>query len=126
VPKQILDAPSVPRPIGPYSVATEANGLVYLSGQVSIDPVTNEPDHSDVEAQTHRIMRNIGLALADVGLGYEDVVKTTIFLADIADYPLVNGVYDLYLSESRPARSTVQAAALPGGFMVEIEVIAAR
>lgn len=126
MPKQTHDVPSVPRPIGPYSVATEANGFVFFSGQVATNPETNEPEHGDIEEQTHRVMRNIGLALGDVGLGYEDIVKTTIFLANMADYPLVNGVYDLYLSESRPARSTVQAAALPGGFAVEIEVIASR
>ena len=126
MPKQIHKVPSVPRPIGPYSVATEANGFVFFSGQVSIDPETNEPVHGDVGGQTHRTMRNIGLALNDVDLGYEDIVKTTIFLDDIADFPLVNGVYDQYLSESRPARSTVEAAALPGGFKVEIEIVAAR
>ena len=126
MPKQIHEVPSVPRPIGPYSVATEAGGFVFFSGQESIDPETNEPQHGDVEEQTHRTMRNIGLALGDVGLGYEDIVKTTIFLDDMADFPLVNGVYDEYLSESRPARSTVEAAALPGGFKVEIEIIAAR
>ncbi len=126
MPKQIHEVPSVPRPIGPYSVAAEANGFVYLSGQVSIDPESNEPLHGDVEEQTHRTMKNIGLALNDLGLGYDDIVKTTIFLDDMADFPLVNGVYDEYLNESRPARSTVEAAALPGGFKVEIEVIAAR
>jgi len=126
MPKQIHEVPSVPRPIGPYSVATEANGFVYFSGQVSIDPETNEPLHGDVGEQTHRTMKNIGLALSDLGLGYEDIVKTTIFLDDMADFPLVNGVYDEYLSESRPARSTVEAAALPAGFKVEIEIIAAR
>jgi 2-iminobutanoate/2-iminopropanoate deaminase len=126
MPKQIHEVPSVPRPIGPYSVAAEANGFVYFSGQVSIDPETNEPLHGDVEEQTHRVMRNIGLALNDLGLGYDDIVKTTIFLDSMADFPLVNGVYDEYLNESRPARSTVEAAALPGGFKVEIEIIAAR
>jgi len=126
VPKQIHEVPSVPRPIGPYSVATEANGFVYFSGQVSIDPETNEPQHGDVEEQTHRVMANIGLALGDVDLGYGDIVKTTIFLDDMGDFPLVNAVYDEYLNESRPARSTVEAAALPAGFKVEIEIIAAR
>jgi 2-iminobutanoate/2-iminopropanoate deaminase len=126
VPKKIHEVPSAPRPIGPYSVAAEANGFVYLSGQVSIDPESNQPLHGDVEEQTHRTMKNIGLALTDLGLGYDDIVKTTIFLDDMADFPLVNGVYDEYLNESRPARSTVEAAALPGGFKVEIEIIAAR
>ncbi len=126
MPKQIHEIPSVPRPIGPYSVAAEANGFVFFSGQVPFDPQSNEPLHGNVEEQTHRVMRNIGLALNDVGLGYEDIVKTTIFLDDMADFPLVNGVYDQYLGEARPARSTVEAAALPGGFKVEIEVVAAR
>ncbi len=126
MPKKIHEVPSAPRPIGPYSVAAEANGFVYLSGQVSIDPESNQPLHGDVEEQTHRTMKNIGLALTDLGLGYDDIVKTTIFLDDMADFPLVNGVYDEYLNESRPARSTVEAAALPGGFKVEIEIIAAR
>ena len=126
MPKHVHEVPSVPRPIGPYSVAAEANGFVFFSGQVSINPETNEPEHGTVEEQTHRTMRNIGLALNDVGLGYDDIVKTTIFVDDMADYPLVNGVYNEYLGDSRPARSTVEAAALPGGFKVEIEVVAAR
>ena len=107
MPKQIHEVPSVPRPIGPYSVATEANGFVFFSGQVSIDPETEEQLHGDVEEQTHRIMTNIGMALSDVGLGFDDIVKTTIFLADMADFPRVNGVYEQFLG-------------------VEIEIIAAR
>ncbi|MCH7845255.1 MAG: reactive intermediate/imine deaminase [Acidobacteria bacterium] len=126
MPKQVHEVPSAPRPVGPYSVATEANGFVFLSGQVAIDPESNEPVHGDVEEQTHQVMRNIGRVLDDLGLGYDDIVKTTIYLDDIGDFPSVNGVYEVYLSESRPARSTVEVAALPGGFLVEIEVIAAR
>ncbi|MCH8130517.1 MAG: reactive intermediate/imine deaminase [Acidobacteria bacterium] len=126
MPKQVHEVPSAPRPIGPYSVAAEANGFVFLSGQVALDPESNEPVHGDVEEQTHQVMRNIGRVLDDLGLGYDDIVKTTIYLDDIGDFPSVNGVYEVYLSESRPARSTVEVAALPGGFLVEIEVIAAR
>ncbi len=126
MPKQVHEVPSAPRPIGPYSVATEANGFVFLSGQVALDPESNEPVHGDVEEQTHQVMRNIGRVLDDLGLGYDDIVKTTVYLDDIGDFPSVNGVYEVYLSESRPARSTVEVAALPGGFLVEIEVIAAR
>ena len=126
MPKQVHEVPSAPRPIGPYSVATEANGFVFLSGQVALDPESNEPVHGDVEEQTHQVMRNICRVLDDLGLGYDDLVKTTIYLDDIGDFPSVNGVYEVYLSESRPARSTVEVAALPGGFLVEIEVIAAR
>ena len=126
MPKQVHEVPSAPRPIGPYSVATEANGFVFLSGQVSIDPESNEPVQGNVDEQTHQVMRNIGRALDDLGLGYDDIIKATIYLDDIGDFPSVNGVYDMYLSESRPARSTVEVAALPGGFLVEIEIIAAR
>jgi 2-iminobutanoate/2-iminopropanoate deaminase len=126
LPKSILSVPSAPRALGPYSPAVEANGFVFLSGQVGIDPATGESVGDDVVAQTHRTMANIGAMLGDVGLGYDDIVKTTIFLADIADFPVVNEAYAGYVGEARPARSTVQVAALPGGFRVEIEVIAAR
>ena len=92
MPKQVHEVPSAPRPIGPYSVATEANGFVFLSGQVAIDPESNEPVQGDVEEQTHQVMRNIGRALDDLGLGYDDIIKTTIYLDDIGDFPSVNGV----------------------------------
>lgn len=126
MPKAIHAAPSGPDPIGPYSVVTEAHGFVFLSGQVGIDPGSNQPVAGGVEQQTHQVMRNIGAVLADVGLGYDDIVKTTIFLADIGDFPAVNEVYGQYVGDAKPARSTIEAGALPGGFLVEIEVIAAR
>ena len=126
MPKTIHDAPSGPTPIGPYSIVTEANGFVFLSGMVALDPGTGTAIDGDIEAQTHRVMRNIGAVLGDVGLGYDDIVKTTIFLTDIADFPRVNAVYGEYVGEARPARSTIQAGALPGGFDVEIECIVAR
>jgi len=122
----IHDAPSGPTPLGPYSIVTEANGFVFISGMVPIVPQTGEPVEGDIKVQTHQVMRNIGAVLADVGLGYDDIVKTTIFVADIADYPAVNDVYGEYVGESRPARSTIEAGALPGGFLVEIESISAR
>jgi 2-iminobutanoate/2-iminopropanoate deaminase len=123
---EILDTPSAPAAIGPYSVAVEAGGFVFLSGQVAFDPQTGERAPDDIEAQTRRVLDNIGLILGDVGLGYKDVVKTTIFLADIADYPKVNEIYADYFGEHPPARSAVQAGALPGGFLIEIEVVAAK
>jgi 2-iminobutanoate/2-iminopropanoate deaminase len=126
MPKIIHDAPSGPTPLGPYSIVTEANGFVFISGMVPIVPETGEPVEGDIKVQTHQVMRNIGAVLADVGLGYDDIVKTTIFVADIADYPAVNEVYGDYVGESRPARSTIEAGALPGGFLVEIESISAR
>ena len=126
MPKTIHDAPSGPEPLGPYSIVTEANGFVFCSGMVPIDPATGSGVEGDIGAQTHQVMRNIGGVLGDVGLSYDDIVKTTIFLADIGDFPAVNEVYGRYVGDSKPARSTVEAAALPGGFHVEIECIAAR
>lgn len=126
MPKIVLTTPSAPSAMGPYSLATEASGLVFLSGQVGLDPISGERTRDDVAEQAHRVMKNIGGILSDVGLGYSDIVKTTVFLADIADYPTVNEVYGSYFSHEPPARSAVQAGALPGGFLVEIEVIASR
>lgn len=126
MPKSILSVPSAPAPLGPYSPVVEAHGLVYLSGQVALDPVTGSSVGDDVADQTHQVMGNIGAMLGDIGLGYDDIVKTTIFLTDIADFAKVNEVYATYVGDSRPARSTVGVAALPGGFRVEIEVVAAR
>ncbi len=126
MPKTMHDAPSGPTPLGPYSIVTEANGFVFISGMVALLPETGESVQGDVVDQTHQVMRNIGAVLGDVGLTFDDIVKTTIFLIDIEDFPAVNEVYGEYVGESRPARSTIQAGALPGGFLVEIESIAAR
>jgi 2-iminobutanoate/2-iminopropanoate deaminase len=126
VPKSVPETPSAPQPLAPYSVATEANGFVFISGQVAIDPTTGEREPDDVAAQTHRVMKNVGSILGDLGLSYDDIAKTTIFLADISDFPVVNEIYGAYVGTPPPARSTFQAGALPGDFMVEIEVVAAR
>lgn len=124
--KQVHEVPGAVEPIGPYSVAAEAAGLVFVSGQVAIDPETNAPFGSDVATQTRRVLENVKLALSGVGLGLADVVKTTIFMADMRDYAEVNRIYSEYFGEEPPARSAIQAAGLPGGYLVEIEVIAAR
>ncbi len=124
--KQILETPSAPKPIGPYSVAVEAGGLVFLSGQVGADPATGERTPDDIQIQTRRVLDNIGAILGDLGLGYSDIVKSTVFLTDMADYPAVNEVYGSYFKNAPPARSAVQVAALPGGYLIEIEVVAAR
>ena len=126
MPKNVLNTPSAPSALGRYSVAVEGAGLVFISGQVAIDPSTGERAPDDVVAQTKQIMKNIEAILGDVGLGFGDVVKTTIFLADMADFPKVNEVYGAAFTDQPPARSTVEVAALPGGFQVEIETIAAR
>lgn len=126
MPKTVPPIQSAPPAMGPYSFVTEAAGLVFVSGQVALDPSTGERSPDDVVEQTKRVMTNIGGILGDLGLGYGDVAKTTIFLADMADYPAVNEVYGSYFDSEPPARSAIQAGALPGGFLVEIEVVAAR
>lgn len=126
MPKKVPPTPSAPHAMGPYSFATEAGGLVFLSGQVALDPATGERRPDDIEIQTRQVMDNIGAILADLGLDYEDIAKSTIFLADISDFPKVNDVYASYFGTEPPARSAMQAGALPGGFLVEIEVVAAR
>lgn len=122
---KVLDTPSAPAAVGPYSVAVESNGFVFLSGQIGADPDTGERS-PDVAGQARRVMDNIGLILADVGLDYSDVVKTTIFMADMADYATINEIYSGYFTDQPPARSAIQAAALPAGYLVEIEIVAAR
>jgi 2-iminobutanoate/2-iminopropanoate deaminase len=126
MPKKILEAPSGPKPVGPYSVVTEANGFVFVSGQGAMDPATNTIVAGGVEAEAEQVMKNIGAILSDVGLGYGEMVKTTIFLTDMGDFPKVNEIYGKYVADAKPARSTVEVAGLPLGIQVEIEVIAAR
>jgi 2-iminobutanoate/2-iminopropanoate deaminase len=125
LPKTVPETPSAPKSLAPYSIATEAGGLVFLSGQVGIDPSTGGSS-DEVVAQAGQVMSNIGAILGDLGLGYDDIVKTTIFLADIDDFATVNEVYASFFEREYPARTTVQAGALPAGFLVEIEVVAAR
>lgn len=117
---------SAPPAMGPYSVAAEANGLVFVSGQIAVDPASGERAPDDVRAQAEQVMSNIVAIVADLGQEMSDIVKTTIFLADIGDFATVNEVYASYFTSEPPARSTVQAGALPGGFLVEIELVVAR
>jgi len=113
------------KPIGPYSIAAEAIGRpVFISGQVAIDPESGEKETGDAAAQVTRIMENLGLVLGDLGIDFDHVVKTTIFLTDMGDFAAVNEVYGRYFPGKPPARSAVQVGALPGGFRVEIEAIA--
>ena len=123
--KRGLPVPSAPGALGPYSGAVQAAGLVFLSGQVALKPGGGRED-GDTAAQTRQVMDNIGAMLGDNGLGYADIVKTTIFMVDIKDYTDVNRVYAEYFEADPPARSAVQVSALPGGFRVEIEIVAAR
>jgi 2-iminobutanoate/2-iminopropanoate deaminase len=126
MPKQIPNLPNAASPIGPYSVAAEANGFVYISGQIPVDPQTGVGVEGDAAAQASRVMDNIALLLSDLGLDFSDVVKTTIFLTDMNDFAKVNAVYAERFPDAPPARSTVEVSALPGGYNVEIETIATR
>ncbi|HZD22078.1 MAG TPA: Rid family detoxifying hydrolase [Acidimicrobiia bacterium] len=126
MPKTVPATPSAPQSLAPYSIAAEAGGLVFVSGQVGIDPASGERAPDDVVAQTHQVMSNVGAVLGDLGLSYDDIVKTTIFLADIDDFSEVSEVYKSYFEAPFPARSAIQAGALPADFLIEIEVVAAR
>ena len=126
MPKQVPTLSNAPRPLAPYSVATEANGFVFISGQVALDR-NGGPTPDDGVDQARLIMNNIGSILKDLGLGYSDIVKTTVFLSDIADFGRINEVYGSYFEADPPARSTFQVAALPRAeFKIEIEAVVAR
>ena len=123
--KEVLLTASAPKAVGPYSQAIATADRVYASGQLGIDPQTGKLAEG-VENQAHCSMKNLGAVLAAKGLGYQDIVKTTIFLTNMGDFAAVNAVYASYFTGDYPARSCVQVAALPLGGLVEIECIAAR
>jgi 2-iminobutanoate/2-iminopropanoate deaminase len=122
--KHKVSTQHAPAAIGPYSQAIVHNGIAYLSGQIPLDPSSGAIVEGDVTAQADRVLQNLQAVLVACGSSMEKVLKTTVFLKDMADFPKVNEVYAKYLGESLPARSTVQAAALPRGVMVEIDCIA--
>jgi 2-iminobutanoate/2-iminopropanoate deaminase len=125
VPTKYVSTPHAPQPIGPYSQGVISGGFLFCSGQIAIDPQTNELVDGDVAAQTERVLQNLIAVLREAKMGPENVVKTTVYLADMADFPRMNDVYGRYLGQRPPARTTVQAAALPRGVKVEIDVVAA-
>jgi 2-iminobutanoate/2-iminopropanoate deaminase len=120
-----IQTPKAPSAIGPYSQAIVANGFVFTAGQIAIDPSSGQLVGGDVVAQTEQVMSNLAAVLAAAGASWKDVVKTTVFLHDMGDFPKVNEAYGRVLGDARPARSTVQAAALPRSVLVEIDAIAA-
>jgi 2-iminobutanoate/2-iminopropanoate deaminase len=126
MPKKIVLTDKAPAPIGPYSQAVSIGDLLFLSGQIPLDPKTGELVDGDIDAATKRVLDNIGAVLEAEGLTFRHVVKTTVFMKDLALFPRMNAVYATAFPENPPARSTVQAAALPKGVSVEIEVIASR
>jgi 2-iminobutanoate/2-iminopropanoate deaminase len=115
-----------PKPIGPYSQAIRTNGFLYVSGQVALDPKTGEMRGTDVREQTERVLENIKGILEAAGSNLHHIVKTTVFLKDMNDFPAMNEVYAKYFASAPPARSTVQVSRLPKDALVEIEVIAAQ
>ena len=121
--KKIIATDQAPAAVGPYSQAVLVNGLLFVSGQIPVNPADGSVAES-IEAQSHQALKNVGAILAEAGLGYEDVVKTTVLLADIADFKAMNAVYAEYFTADKPARACFQVAALPLGVKVEIEVIA--
>ncbi len=122
--KKIISTDSAPRAIGPYSQAVIANGFAFLSGQIPLDPATNQLIEGDIAAQTERVFENLKAVLAACGSSLDRVVKTTVFLKDMGEFAKMNEVYARYFAEHAPARATVEAARLPRDVRVEIECIA--
>ena len=121
---RIVHTNDAPAAIGPYSQGVVAGNLLFTAGQIAIDPATGQVVSGDVTVQTERVLRNLTAVLASAGASWSDVVKTTVYLQDMADFPKVNEVYGRMIGDARPARSTVQVAGLPRGVLVEIEAVA--
>jgi 2-iminobutanoate/2-iminopropanoate deaminase len=125
MPKKHITSPDAPKPIGPYSQGVISGGLLFASGQIALDPATGQLIEGDVAAQTERVIKNLLAILKEAKMGPENVVKTTVFLASMADFAKMNEVYERFLGKEPPARSTIQAGGLPKGAKVEIDMIAA-
>ena len=119
-----IQTSNAPAAIGPYSQAKVVNGFVFASGQIPLNPATGEVEGTTIEAQAEQVMKNVGAILKEAGVGFENVVKTTFFLAEMADFAAFNSVYEKYFT-GKPARSCVAVKQLPKNVLVEVEVIAA-
>jgi 2-iminobutanoate/2-iminopropanoate deaminase len=122
--RTVVQTESAPKAIGPYSQAIVANGFVFCSGQIPLDPATGNLVEGGIEAQTHQVFKNLGAVLKAAGADLRSVVKTTVFLQSMTDFAAMNAVYASYITEAPPGRSTVEVAKLPRGALVEIEAIA--
>jgi 2-iminobutanoate/2-iminopropanoate deaminase len=123
--REIIFTPSAPNPIGPYSQAVKTDSLIYLSGQIPVDPQSGTLIEADIALQTKQVFANIAVVLDAAGSSFSNVLKTTVFLTDMNNFPLMNEIYASYFdSDDAPARSTIQVSALPLGSLVEVEVIA--
>lgn len=124
--RRAVSSDSAPQAIGPYSQAVQAGSLLFVSGQIPLDPATGAMVEGDIAAQTRQVFANLGAILAGAGASFDQVVRTTVYLADMDDFVTVNEVYGTYFSAPFPARATVQAARLPKDARVEIDLIASR
>ena len=122
--RQVVVSPDAPRPLGPYSPAIRAGGLLFISGQVPVDPATGAVVGGDIAAQTEQVMRNIGALLKAAGLGYEHLVRMTVFLSDLNEFASMNESYGKFVVDPPPTRATVQVARLPRDAKIEIDAIA--
>ena len=125
MPLKTIKTDKAPSAIGPYSQGVIANGFLFTAGQIALDPSTGQIIEGDVKAQTERVLKNLTEVLGAAGASWKDVVKTTVFLHDMNDFPAVNETYARLIGDARPARSTVQVSGLPRGVLVEIDAIAA-
>ena len=123
--KKMINAQHAPAAVGPYCHAVQAGDFVFTSGQIGLNP-ENQELVEGIEAQTKQVLENLTEVLKGAGLDMSDVIKTTVFLDDVNDFAVVNGIYETYFGDSRPARSCVEVAALPKGALIEIEVIAVK
>ena len=124
--KKIINTPNAPAPIGPYSQAVSANGFLYVSGQIAIDPDTEELILTDIKAETKQVMENIKAILNEARMNFDNVVKCSIFISDMGNFGQINEVYGSYFTENFPARETVEVAGLPKGVNVEISIVAIK
>ena len=124
--RKTITTDAAPKAIGPYSQAVDLGDFVFLSGQIPLDPVTQEPVEGGIEAQTERVLKNLEGVLTAAGLGLGDVVRTTVYLTDLGEFQQMNGVYARFFTKDPPARAAVQVSALPKGARVEIDAIARR
>lgn len=124
--KTVINTPAAPAPIGPYNQAILSGDMLFISGQVCIDPANGQLKNKDLQEETHQVMQNLKAILQEAGMSFSNVVKTTIFLTDMHRFGEVNEIYGKYFSDSFPARETVQVSALPKFVNVEISMIAVR
>lgn len=124
--KKIIHTINAPKAIGPYSQATEINGMLFISGQIPIDPALGKMIEGGISEQTEQVMKNIGAILKEAGYSFQDVVKSTCLLSDMANFTAMNEVYGKYYSENPPARAAFAVKGLPLGAMIEIETFAAK